>query len=57
MERQMFAIIEEHYDKVTLKNNTYHISYIMIDGVVNLVHITLNYKHDSWYGNSFFRNS
>jgi hypothetical protein len=43
----MVAIINEHYNNVTLKNNTYHTSYFMIDALMNLVHITLNYRHDS----------
>jgi hypothetical protein len=39
----MFAIIKEHYDKVTLKRNTGQISSIKIDTLMNLVDINLNY--------------
>ena len=39
----MLVIIEEHYDKVTLKSSTRQILSIKIDALMNSVRITLHY--------------
>jgi hypothetical protein len=39
----MFAIIEEHYSEIILKNNTCLVSSIKIDALMNSAHNSLNY--------------
>jgi hypothetical protein len=40
----MFAIIEEHYNEITVKNNTRQISSISTDAPMDLVRNTFHYK-------------
>jgi hypothetical protein len=51
----MFAINDEHYNKITLKNNTRQISSITINALMNSVHNTYDLWHDRWY-DIFFSN-
>lgn len=43
IERQMFAIIEECYNKVNLRNNTCQILSILVDTLMKCVHNTFHY--------------
>jgi hypothetical protein len=49
MEGQMFAIIEEHYNNVTLKNNTRQISSTKVDAPMNSVRNTFHYAEMTGY--------
>ena len=41
----MFAIIEEHYNEITLKNNTGQMSSIKTDALMDLVRNTSHYAY------------